>query len=149
MKAIPSQIEIRKDVYKKHRVYFTDSDGAKYNKLPITEKKFNDIIENFLIKAQRFTPPNKNNINKRMSLLEKLNYISQLPKNQYIGKNNQFIKVQKKVYLRVGLGREFEATTTGEIGYWLQINGIYTFPDSLQENIESILDSLFISEKNE
>ncbi len=36
---------------------------------------------------------------------------------------NDFIRRQESVYLRVGLGRVFQG------GFWLQINGIYTFPN--------------------
>lgn len=41
---------------------------------------------------------------------------------------NSFISRQKKAYLRVGLTREYQAPD-GRIGYWMQINGIYTFPN--------------------
>ena len=36
---------------------------------------------------------------------------------------NNFIRKQDIVYLRIGLGREYQG------GYWLQVNGIYTFPN--------------------
>jgi hypothetical protein len=41
---------------------------------------------------------------------------------------NNFIQNQEDLYLRVGLGREYESKD-GRKGYWLQINGIYTFPE--------------------
>lgn len=41
---------------------------------------------------------------------------------------NRFIHNQRFVYLRVGLTREY-AAKDGRNGYWLQINGIYTFPE--------------------
>lgn len=41
---------------------------------------------------------------------------------------NDFIKKQDKIYLRIGLGRRW-AANDGRDGYWLQCNGIYTFPD--------------------
>lgn len=42
---------------------------------------------------------------------------------------NRFIHAQEEVYLRVGVGRCF---TIGErTGFWLQMNGIYTFPNAL------------------
>jgi hypothetical protein len=37
------------------------------------------------------------------------------------------ISKQEIVYLRVGLSRVFQVA--GRNGYWLQVNGIYTFPD--------------------
>lgn len=39
---------------------------------------------------------------------------------------NTFIHSQDSLYLRVGLTRQFEIR--GRDGYWIQINGIYTFP---------------------
>jgi len=36
---------------------------------------------------------------------------------------NNFIREQQNAYLRIGLGREFQD------GFWLQVNGIYTFPN--------------------
>jgi len=41
---------------------------------------------------------------------------------------NDFIHEQDELYLRVGLTREYKSKD-GRNGYWLQINGIYTFPD--------------------
>jgi hypothetical protein len=41
---------------------------------------------------------------------------------------NEFISSQDKLYLRVGLSRSYQAPD-GRTGYWLQLNGIYTFPD--------------------
>ncbi len=45
-------------------------------------------------------------------------------------KINQFIQRQEELYLRIGLSREFKADD-GRNGYWIQLNGIYTFPDKL------------------
>ena len=36
---------------------------------------------------------------------------------------NDFIRQQDDIYLRIGLGREYREK------YWLQVNGIYTFPN--------------------
>jgi hypothetical protein len=41
---------------------------------------------------------------------------------------NEFIWGQKLVFLRIGLSRKFDHMD-GRSGYWLQINGIYTFPE--------------------
>lgn len=41
---------------------------------------------------------------------------------------NRFIASQKILYIRLGLSRFHEAPD-GRKGYWLQLNGIYTFPD--------------------
>lgn len=43
---------------------------------------------------------------------------------------NQFIRRQSELYLRIGLSRSFEVN--GKNGYWLQVNGIYTFPNFLK-----------------
>lgn len=43
---------------------------------------------------------------------------------------NSHIRSQSQVLLRIGLGRKY-AAPDGREGYWLQANGIYTFPDCL------------------
>lgn len=43
----------------------------------------------------------------------------------------EFISAQQEIYLRVGLSRQWR--NRGRDGYWLQVNGIYTFPDFLKE----------------
>lgn len=44
---------------------------------------------------------------------------------------NHFFEGQSAIYLRIGLGR---AWTIKEVtGYWMQVNGIYTFPSYLKE----------------
>lgn len=45
---------------------------------------------------------------------------------------NDFIHSQEEVYVRLGLSREF-TSPDGRNGYWLQVNGIYTFPEYLPE----------------
>jgi len=55
-------------------------------------------------------------------------------KHQEDGKLSElqkFIQSQKEVYLRIGVGRRFKSEDRD--GYWLQVNGIYTFPDFLDE----------------
>lgn len=43
---------------------------------------------------------------------------------------NTAISEQEEVYLRIGLGRLY-TNPQGKEGYWLQANGIYTFPEKL------------------
>ncbi|MBN2217852.1 MAG: hypothetical protein JW719_10810, partial [Pirellulales bacterium] len=45
---------------------------------------------------------------------------------------NHFIHSQDELFLRIGISREHEAPD-GRVGYWLQVNGIYTFPRYLKE----------------
>jgi hypothetical protein len=42
----------------------------------------------------------------------------------------RFIQSQQELYLRLGLSRAYKAPD-GREGYWIQLNGIYTFPDKL------------------
>lgn len=53
-------------------------------------------------------------------------------KTNYLDKINAFIHSQDHVILRLGLSREYEAPD-GRKGYWIQANGIYTFPEFLTE----------------
>lgn len=41
---------------------------------------------------------------------------------------NDFIHSQEELYIRIGLGRVHQ-TDDGRNGFWLQVNGIYTFPE--------------------
>lgn len=43
---------------------------------------------------------------------------------------NRLIHSQDELYLRIGLSRAYRAND-GRHGYWMQVNGIYTFPDPL------------------
>jgi hypothetical protein len=74
-----------------------------------------------------------------------LNYLSitDLGFHDYVGHSktrrmsidemNAFINTQDDIYLRIGLSRQYQADD-GRDGYWLQVNGIYTFP-----NFEQVL----------
>ena len=44
----------------------------------------------------------------------------------------RFLSSQDEIYLRIGLSRVFSAQD-GRNGYWLQVNGIYTFPEYYKE----------------
>ena len=46
-------------------------------------------------------------------------------------KLNSFIKSQSEIYLRIGLSRRWSNGRTE--GYWIQVNGLYTFPEYLPE----------------
>lgn len=43
-------------------------------------------------------------------------------------KINNLIQSQEKVFLRIGLSRFYQAPN-GKSGYWMQVNGIYSFPE--------------------
>jgi hypothetical protein len=45
---------------------------------------------------------------------------------------NNFLQSQREIYIRVGLSRSHSAPD-GRHGYWLQANGIYTFPNFLEK----------------
>lgn len=45
---------------------------------------------------------------------------------------NDFIHSQEELYIRLGLGR-IHQTDDGRNGFWLQVNGIYTFPEYNEE----------------
>lgn len=49
-------------------------------------------------------------------------------KDGELDKVTQFIASQDELYLRIGLSRAYQ-TQDGRNGYWLQINGIYIFPN--------------------
>jgi hypothetical protein len=53
---------------------------------------------------------------------------NQATRRMDIHEMNEFISTQKRLYVRVGLSRFFKAQDD-RAGYWLQVNGIYTFPN--------------------
>lgn len=52
--------------------------------------------------------------------------------NNFLEKLNDSVRKEESVYLRVGLSNQYKAED-GRNGYWLQVNGIYTFPNYTQE----------------
>jgi len=55
-------------------------------------------------------------------------YARSHPRATEIDRLNRFIHGQQELFIRVGLSREHHAPD-GRAGYWLQVNGIYTFPE--------------------
>jgi len=99
----PNQIEIVRNAFdpKSLRLNIMDNDGRKYTYLSITDLGFHNLA---VVKQK---DPN------------------------YTDELNEFIRNQKKVYLRIGLGRRYKNPTDGRDGFWIQVNGIYTFPEFL------------------
>ena len=58
--------------------------------------------------------------------------ISKEAEPNYTDDLNLFISSQEEVYLRIGLSRKFEHTD-GRKGFWVQVNGIYTFPEFMTD----------------
>jgi hypothetical protein len=59
------------------------------------------------------------------------NYSMKKFKSNSLEELNTYISGQTEAYLRIGLGRVWN---NGSIeGYWIQVNGIYTFPGFLEE----------------
>lgn len=48
-----------------------------------------------------------------------------------LAKLNMFVRGQPEAYLRLGLSRAWSNGTVN--GYWMQVNGVYTFPDFFQD----------------
>lgn len=48
-----------------------------------------------------------------------------------LGVVQKFISTQQEIYLRIGVSRQWKVGDRD--GYWLQVNGIYTFPEFLEE----------------
>lgn len=100
LKLKPNQLEIVKNAFnpKSPRVNIMDNDGRKYTYLSVTDLGF----YNFAVSKQKDP--------------------------HYTDELNEFIKGQKMVYVRIGLGRYHKAPD-GRDGFWIQANGIYTFPE--------------------
>lgn len=101
LKLKPSQIEIVRNAFdsKNLRLNIKDNDGRTYVYLSITDLGFHDLA------------------------------VSKQKDPDYTDELNEFINSQKKVYLIIGLGRRYKHPIDGRDGFWIQVNGIYTFPD--------------------
>ena len=42
---------------------------------------------------------------------------------------NEYVRGQKKLYVRIGLSRQYRNLKDGRDGFWIQVNGIYIFPE--------------------
>ncbi len=104
LKLKPRQIKIVRDGYDQEKIKFhlEDNDDSQYQFLPIPDLGFYNLA---------------------VSKQKDPNYTDEL---------NEYIYSQKKVYLRIGLGRRHK-TSDGRDGFWIQVNGIYTFPEFLTE----------------
>lgn len=58
-------------------------------------------------------------------------YASKHQQHGEVYRINDYLQSQEELYLRVGVGRKWKSGDRD--GYWLQVNGIYTFPDYLEE----------------
>src|SRR4030043_1014889 len=101
LKLKPAQIEIVRNAFdpKSLRLKIRDNDGRRYVYLSITDLGFHNLA------------------------------VSKQKDPDYTDELNEYIRSQKKVYLRIGLGRRYKNPSDGRDGFWIQVNGIYTFPE--------------------
>jgi hypothetical protein len=96
----PNQSEIVRNAFdpKSLRLNIKDNDDRKYFYLSITDLGFHNLA------------------------------VSKQKDPDYTDQLNEYIRSQKKIYLRIGLGRHYKDPRDGRDGFWIQVNGIYTFP---------------------
>lgn len=101
LKLKPSQIEIVRTKFdlKSLKLNIKDNDERKYLYLSIADLGFHNLA------------------------------LSKQKDPDYTDGLNEFISRQQKVYLRIGLGRRYKNPHDGRDGFWIQVNGIYTFPE--------------------
>ncbi len=101
LKLKPKQLEIVRNAFdpKSLRLNILDNDGRKYTYLSITDLGFHNLA------------------------------VSKQKDPDYTDELNRYIRSQKKLYLRIGLGRRYKNPSDGRDGFWIQVNGIYTFPE--------------------
>jgi hypothetical protein len=99
IKLKPAQIEILRNKYNEEnlRLNIEDNDGRAYEFLSINDLGFHNLA------------------------------VSKQKDPDYTDELNDYVRSQKKVYLRIGLGRRYNVDSRD--GFWIQINGIYTFPE--------------------
>ena len=102
--------------------------------LPVNPWEFNIVPDSFSPGKIKLIFSDKAGREFRYLSITDLGFYSYAEKNQ--GDNfsnlNNFIHSQSEVYIRLGLSREYESPD-GRNGFWLQVNGIYTFPEYLEE----------------
>jgi hypothetical protein len=89
-----------------YRISFTDSSGAKFQWIPITDLTLRTYVD-WQSKQGGYTP------------------------GQTSYRLSQFFK-SAVIFLRLGFSRPFRRTSASEPYCYLQVNGIYTFPDYLR-----------------
>lgn len=100
----PSAVSLKRDGYNEGaiRVHFTDSSGAEFRYMPLTDLGFHTHAQQLL----------------------GLGRLSEV---------NSFIHRQREVFLRIGLSRPWARDQGDPVVCWVQVNGIYTFPDFVEE----------------
>lgn len=99
IKVRPEQFTVEKDGYEdnKLRGKLTDASGLTLSRLSITDVGFFHFAKGHAATEED------------------------------LARVSEFIRSQKELYVRIGLGRVFKDS------YWIQLNGIYTFPNYLKE----------------
>ncbi len=54
--------------------------------------------------------------------------VGRIGSSRVCAESQKILHQQSNVYIRLGLSRHFQAQN-GQAGYWLQVNGIYSFPE--------------------
>lgn len=94
------QIELFRDGYGKDKVHISDNDGRTFQYIPISDLGFYRLLE----------------LNKS--------------DDSYLARFKEFLRTQSEIFLRIGLSRYYKSTGTNpRDGFWMQLNGLYTFPD--------------------
>ncbi len=58
-------------------------------------------------------------------------YVQEMNPDEAVALMNIFFQSQRELFLRIGLSRQYRSSD-GRDGFWLQVNGIYSFPDCFQ-----------------
>lgn len=95
----PQSVDLFCDNFGKVRVHFEDSSRDRWEYIPVTDLRIVEYAES-------------------QGSQDSVTAIRRI---------GRFIRQQEEVYLRIGLGRWYRAQD-GRQGYWVQCNGLYTFP---------------------
>jgi len=88
----------------KYRLSFKDKTGFLYDSIPISDLAFREFSFTEVVKRRRDAATVAQEI-------------------------TGFLKAADRLYLRLGLARPWINPNTGKQGCWMQVTGIYTFPD--------------------
>lgn len=91
----------------KYKLSFTNNTGFPYDNIPVSDLAFREFS---------YTEVKKRNCSPA-TVSEQI---------------TSLIKSADRLYLRLGLARPWIKPDTGRLGCWMQVTGIYTFPDYLE-----------------
>lgn len=118
------------DPGQKH-IPYDEPPGKSIITLPIDQNQFNIVVDDYNPGKLRVIFTDHTGKSFRYLSITDLGFFEYAERHaaeDKINELNVFIHSQEELYIRLGLSR-IHKTNDGRNGFWLQVNGIYTFPE--------------------